>query len=265
MLRSEVMDYYRRGGERDRLADGQGPLEYLRTWDVLTRVLPSAPAEVLDVGGATGVYAGPLAAAGYRVHVVDPVPEHVAEAASRPGVTAEVGDARELPAPDRSADAVMLLGPLYHLLDRAQRVSAWREAGRVVRPGGVVVAAMISRWASMFDGFVHAYYDDPTFQGLVEGVLVGGVHDNVDPEKSFFTSAYFHHPEEVAGEVSDAGLVVERVVAVEGPLWQAGPRLAEILADPERTELMLDMLRRVEEEPSLLGASSHFLAVARHP
>ncbi|MGW4460831.1 class I SAM-dependent methyltransferase [Micromonospora sp. NPDC004704] len=264
MLRSEVMDYYRRGGERDRLADGQGRLEYLRTWDVLTRVLPGAPAEVLDVGGATGVYAGPLAEAGYRVHVVDPVPEHVVAAASRPGVTAEVGDARELPVPDASVDAVLLLGPLYHLLEREQRVSAWREAKRAVRPGGVVVAAMICRWASMFDGFVHGYYDDPSFRELVEGVLVDGVHRNVDPEKSFFTSAYFHDPAEVAGEVTDSGLVVERAVAVEGPLWQAGPRLAGILADPDRTELMLDMLRRVEEEPTLLGASSHFLAVARH-
>ena len=263
MLRSEVMDYYRRGGERDRLADGQGRLEFLRTWDVLTRVLPGAPAEVLDVGGATGVYAGPLAEAGYRVHVVDPVPEHVVEAASRPGVTAALGDARALPASDGSVDAVLLLGPLYHLLDREQRVSAWREAGRVVRPGGVVVAAMISRWASMFDGFVHGYYDDPPFRGLVERVLAGGVHSNVDPEKTFFTSAYFHHPAEVAGEVTDSGLVVERVVAVEGPLWQSGSRLDEILADPDRTALMLDMLRRVEEEPSLLGASSHLLAVAR--
>ncbi|MFD0786413.1 class I SAM-dependent methyltransferase, partial [Micromonospora azadirachtae] len=61
MLTPEIMDYYRQGGERDRLAAGAGRLEFLRTWDVLTRVLPDPPAVVLDVGGATGVYAGPLA------------------------------------------------------------------------------------------------------------------------------------------------------------------------------------------------------------
>ncbi|WP_329110643.1 hypothetical protein OG792_16665 [Micromonospora sp. NBC_01699] len=110
---------------------------------------------------------------------------------------------------------------------------------------------------------MHGYYDDPRFRGLVERVLVGGVHSNADPARPFFTSAYFHRPDEVAGEVTDAGLLVERLVAVEGPLWQSGSRLDEILADPERTELMLEMLRRVEEEPSLLGASSHLLAVAR--
>src|SRR5439155_2231303 len=110
------------------------------------RALPPAPARILDVGGATGVYAGPLAEAGYAVHVVDPVPEHVARSAALPGVSAAEGDARALDKPDASHDAVLLLGPLYHLLDRADRVRAWREAGRVVRPGGVVVGATISRF-----------------------------------------------------------------------------------------------------------------------
>ncbi|MER7167647.1 class I SAM-dependent methyltransferase, partial [Micromonospora sp. NPDC000207] len=97
MLRSEVMAYYRRGGERDRLTVGQGRWEFLRTWDVLSRTLPDAPAVVLDVGGATGVYAAPLARAGYDVLVVDPVPEHAIAAAAHPGVRAVVGDARALP------------------------------------------------------------------------------------------------------------------------------------------------------------------------
>jgi SAM-dependent methyltransferase len=263
MLPSEVMDYYRRGGETDRLAVGQGRLEYLRTWDVLCRVLPAAPAAVLDVGGATGVYAGPLAEAGYRVHVVDPVPEHVAEAAARTGVTAVVGDVRALPAADRTADAVLLLGPLYHLLDRADRVAAWREAGRVVRPGGVVVAATINRFASMFDGFVKGYFGDPRFRPLVEHALARGVHRNLDADRTWFTSAYFHHPAELAAEVTESGLIMDRLIAVESPLWMSGPRLDQILVDPGMTELLLEMLRAVEEEPSLLGASSHLLTIAR--
>ena len=51
-------------------------------------------------------------------------------------VHAEVGDARDLNLPDSSVDAVVLLGPLYHLRERAHRVQALREASRVVRPGG---------------------------------------------------------------------------------------------------------------------------------
>jgi len=258
-VQPEILDYYGQGGERDRLAAGPGRLEFLRTWDVLTRVLPSAPAVVLDVGGATGVYAGPLVEAGYRVDVVDPVPWHVAEAAARPGVSAVLGDARALPFASRSVDAVLLLGPLYHLQERPDRVATWREAGRVLRPGGVVVGATISRFASLFDGFVKNYFVDPRFRPMVDRALADGTHRNLSAGRAWFTTAYFHHPDEIAGEATEAGLVLQRRIAVESPLWMTGERLDDILAD---TGLLLEMLRRIEEEPSLLGASSHMLTVA---
>ena len=259
MLRPEVLEYYRRGGERGRLSTGAGRLEFLRTSDVLTRTLPPAPAEVLDVGGATGVYAAPLAQAGYRVTVVDPVPEHVAVSGELPGVRAVVGDARDLPAGDASADVVLLLGPLYHLQERPDRLAAWREAARVVRPGGVVVAATISRFASLFDGFVKGFFRDPGFGPLVERALAEGRHGNPREVPRWFTSAYFHRPEELPVEVAEAGLVLRRLVAVEGPLWMSPAALADFLDDPA---LLLDRLRAVEDEPSLLGASSHLLTVA---
>jgi SAM-dependent methyltransferase len=149
MLSPEILAYYRRGGEHDRLSAGAGRLEFLRTWDILTRALPAPPATVLDVGGATGAYAAPLARAGYAVTVVDPVPEHVAAAGALPGVAAVEGDARELPVADGGADAVLLLGPLYHLAARDDRVAAWREAARAARPGALVAGAVISRFASL--------------------------------------------------------------------------------------------------------------------
>ena len=256
----EIVEYYRRLGETTRLAEGGGRLEFLRTWDVLTRTLPAAPAAVLDVGGATGVYAAPLAEAGYAVQVVDPVPEHVAAAGAWPGVRAAVGDARALDEADGSYDAVLLLGPLYHLLDRADRVTAWREAGRVVRPGGPVIGATINRFASMLDGFLHGSMADPMFVELVDRDLDHGTHLPSPQQAAYFTTAYFHHPDELPGEVADAGLALDRVVGVEGPLWLIESRLPELLATPE---LVLRMLRRVESEPTLLGASSHLLTIAR--
>jgi SAM-dependent methyltransferase len=265
MVAEDILDYYRQGREGTRLSSGDGRLEFLRTWDVLTRVLPPAPATVLDVGGATGVYAAALASAGYRVHVVDPVPEHVAAASTLPGVSAALGDARSLTQADASVDAVLLLGPLYHLVDRDDRIGAWREAGRVVRSGGPVVAATISRFAGMFDGFTRGFYADPRYRPIVERVLSGGDHHNPDLATGWFTTAYFHRPEELPVEVRDGGLVLDRLVAVESPLWMIGARLDEILADPATVDVLLDLLRRVEAEPSLLGASSHLLTVARRP
>jgi SAM-dependent methyltransferase len=260
-LSPEVRDYYLAGAERGRLAAGTGRLEFLRTWDVLVRTLPAPPAEVLDVGGAVGAYARPLAEAGYRVRLVDPLPEHVAQASAL-GVPASVGDARRLPAQDGSADAVLLFGPLYHLTDRADRVRAWREAARVVRPGGVVVAATISRYASFFDGFARERMADPRFRAIVESDLADGVHRNPDNEPGWFTTAYFAHPDEPAAEAREAGLAPRRVVAVETALWLAGAPLERILADATMTGALLDLARQIEAEPTLLGASSHLLTIA---
>lgn len=265
MLSPEILEYYEHGGEHQRLNAGSGRLEFLRTWDVLTRVLPAAPARIVDVGGATGVYARPLAEAGYAVHVIDPVPDHVYAAGALPGVTAAPGDARALPEPDASADAVLLLGPLYHLPDRADRVTAWREAARVVRPGGVVAGAAISRFASLFDGVAKGYFAEPEYVSIVDRALGDGVHRNAGAQPRWFTSAYFHRPEEPATEAAEAGLADARTVAVEGPVWLTGTRLPEFLADQRLTRILLDMLRRVEDEPSLLGASSHLLTTARRP
>ena len=197
--------------------------------------------------------------AGYQVTVVDPVPEHVSAAARLPGVRAVLGDARDLPAGDASADVVLLLGPLYHLQERSDRVAAWREAARVVRPGGPVIAATINRFASLFDGFVKGFYRDPGFRSRAEQDLADGRHENPAGVPRWFTTAYFHRPDEIPAEVAEAGLGLRRLIGVESPVWMSGAALTGFLDDPA---LLLDMLRAVEEEPSLLGGSSHLLTVA---
>jgi SAM-dependent methyltransferase len=263
-MRAEVRDYYRLMGETSRLAEGRGRLEFLRTRDILRRALPPVPASILDVGGATGVYAGPLAADGYRVHVVDVVPEQVEVAARLPGVTAAVGDARSLDLPDASVDAVLLFGPLYHLIERDERLAAWREAARVVRPGGLIAGALINRYASMHDGLSRLFAAEPEFVPVVEEALATGVHRPDRPDGSWFTTAYLHHPAEVAAEVADAGLPLDGLVSVEGPQWSLW-ELDRWLADEERTAWLLDRLRRIEDEPALLGATSHLMALSHRP
>ena len=97
---------------------------------------------------------------------------------------------------------MLLLGPLYHLPERADRLAAWREAARVVRPGGVVMAATISRFASLLDGFVKGYVREPQFAQMLETTLATGEHQ--PPEGTpWFTTAYFHHPDELPGEEED--------------------------------------------------------------
>ena len=263
MLSRAITEYYERGAEQARLETApSGQLEFLRTQILLERFLPAPPAAIVDVGGGAGIHAIPLAQRGYEVHLVDPVPLHVEQAAGHGLAGTVVADARSLPFENARFDAALLLGPLYHLQERADRVAALAEARRVVRPGGFVAAATISRFASTFDGVVKGFLDQEGFEAVVEQDLRDGRHENPEGRPGWFTTAYFHLPEELPGEVGDAGLAPEGVFAIEGPGWGI-PDLNERLADPVRRERLLRAIERVETAPSLLGASAHLLAVGR--
>lgn len=256
-----ILEHYGEGIERDRFAGGYSRIEFIRTKELLERFLPAAPASVLDVGGGPGAYAAWLAERGYRVHLVDPVPLHVEQATERSGFTAALGDARRLDEPDSSYDAVLLLGPLYHLTERVERVGALAEACRVLRPGGVVAAAAISRFASLLDGLKYDRLGDAAFRTIVERDLAEGQHRNPDRRPEWFTTAYFHRPDELEAELGDAGLATEGTFGVEGPGWL----LRNLWDDERQRESVLFAARAVERDPGLIGLSAHLLAVARRP
>jgi SAM-dependent methyltransferase len=269
----QIAAYYDRGEEQGRLADW-GRLEFLRTRELLARFLPAPPVTVLDVGGAAGAYALPLAAEGYAVHLVDPVALHVDHARTAsaaqpdaPLASVVLGDARALPVDDDSADVVLLLGPLYHLTEAADRARALQEARRALRPGGLLAAAAITRFASTLDGVAQGFLLEPGFEAIVERDLADGQHRNPGGHPGWFTTAYFHRPEELEREVAAAGFDVTSLVAVEGAVGAAAEArsLDAWIDDPAKREILLRAIRRVEDEPSLLGASPHLLVVATRP
>ncbi len=260
-IETSIADFYNQGREQGRLTTAPS-LELIRTKVLLERYLPPAPARVLEVGGASGVYATWLAGLGYLVDLIDPVPLHVEQARAVGGFTARIGDARSLTDDDDRYDAVLLLGPMYHLTDRDERVLAFREAARVARPGGLVVAAAISRYATTLDGFFRGFVDRPGFVPLLREDLRSGQHRNPDGVPEFFTTAFFHDQAELAAEASEAGLGPVEVLPVEGPFHWA-PGLTERLADPEQLALLLEVLETVERDPAMANASSHLLAVGR--
>lgn len=265
-----IADYYERAPEEARLKQGPFRLEEARTRDLIQRYAPPPPGTVVDVGGAAGAYALWLAEAGYAVHLLDPVPRLVAAAQGRsaaaewPLVSCRVGDARALDVPAETVDVVLLLGPLYHLTDPGDRARSLQEAARVLRPGGRLFAAAISRWASALDGLARDLLQDPRFALIVEQDLRDGQHRNPTERLDYFTTAYFHRPEELAAEVRAAGLAVDGVYGLEGPGWIL-PDVAERMGDAHRRAALLRVARMVETEPSILGSSAHLLAVAQRP
>ncbi|MEV6604204.1 class I SAM-dependent methyltransferase [Kutzneria sp. NPDC051319] len=260
-----MQTYYGRDEEDGRLGGGAGLLELLRTKELVRRYLPPAPASIVDIGGGTGVHARWLAELGHRVDLVDAVPLHVARASEIPGVTAVLGDARKLDAADASYDFVLMCGPLYHLLTVEDRLAAWREAHRVLKPGGHVAAATISRFSSLHDGLYRDLFRHQEFRDMVESTVVDGHHrPPEDRPFNWFTHTYFHRPEESVQEAVTAGFLAPQVFSVEGS-GRALPddEVDARLADPVRREHLLWALRLMETEPSVLGVSSHLLTVGR--
>jgi ubiquinone/menaquinone biosynthesis C-methylase UbiE len=263
-MNDEILRYYQQADEAQRLSRGSGLLEYARIQEIVMRYLPPPPARVLDVGGGPGAHAAWLIARGYAVYLLDPVPLHLEQAARLPLAGVAPGDARELPCEDASADAVLLLGPLYHLTHREDRLAALCEAKRALKPGGPVFALAISRWASLLHGLLDGYLDDPLFQPLLDQDLTLGIHENPAGHPRYFTTSVLHRPEQLCEELSSAGLADVEVLPVEGPGWLARD-LDERWRDPVRRTQVLDLMRRVEKEPALFGCSLHLMGIGRAP
>lgn len=263
-----IRSYYERAPEESRLETGAFRLEELRTRELILRHAPPPPVPVLDVGGAAGAYAFWLAEAGYEVRLIDAVPRLIEVARARnlkaqhPLAACTVGDARALAEASGSAQMVLLLGPLYHLLNPADRRAALGEAARVLRPGGVLLAAGISRYASALDGLSRELLVDDDFAGIVARDLADGQHRNPTARLDYFTSAYFHRPQDLRREVSEAGFEVEGLYGIEGPGWML-PDLEERWNDHGRREMLLSVARALESEEAMLGCSAHLLVVGR--
>lgn len=264
----EMFEHYSTGYEAQRLQRGVSHIELVRSQEIIMRYIPKPPATVFDIGGGPGVYAFWLAKQGYEVHLIDVNPLHIEQArqtspsqSDAPLAEMEVGDARSVKSADSSADVVLLMGPLYHLTERADRLMTLREAHRILKPGGLLFAAAISRYASLFDGLRLGFFEDPTFTAIVEHDLTDGQHRNPTHHPDYFTTAFFHLPQELETEVKESDFLYEKTLPVEGSLWLS-PYVIDNFKDQERRERFLALMRRIENEPSLLGTTAHLLAVA---
>lgn len=262
--------YYELGEEEARLADGAaGQLEYERTREIVLRHLPPPPAVVADIGGGPGRYSHWLAGLGYQVVHRDLMPLHVAQLQKAQRQQAQdtsaridsaVADARDLDLAGATVDAVLLLGPLYHLDQHRDRVAALAEARRIARPGAPVFAAAINRWAMRLDDVLRRrrYEQIPELEKMLEPLERTG---RITPLYPGSFVGYTHRPDELRAEVRAAGLHLTSLVSVEGPAFLLGD-LPERLANPEDRRVVLDTIRALEQVPELLGAGTHLLATA---
>jgi len=263
----EVLAGYNGGIEKGRLHRGLGLIEFARTKEILLETLPPAPAVIYDIGGGYGEYAYWLTSLGYEVYLYDiakgniRLAEDMGKELNLTLRTAAVADARNINRPHCSADAILLFGPLYHIIERDERLECLRECRRLLKPGGLLFTANISSCSTAIKYI--AFYDkkpnidDPEFFRMLETTVKTGIHT-----KKPMGLAYFHKPEELRNELEASGFSDIDLRGVIGPCWLIR-NLDEAWADAEKREAIMKMVRLLEKEESIIGLSTHYLSISK--
>jgi 2-polyprenyl-3-methyl-5-hydroxy-6-metoxy-1,4-benzoquinol methylase len=273
----KVLASYNKGTEKGRLRKDLGLIEFARTKELLLEYLPPPPASVYDIGGGYGEYAWWLASLGYDVHLFDISETHIAMSAALgreyPGVSlrsAEAADALQIDRPGASADAVLCMGPLYHITEENERLAALKECQRLLRPGGRLFAAAITPyatllWATTVLGAENRLLEEDAFLRMCEEEIETGAH--IPPEGSAYRGvgrSFFHAPDALERELAAGGFAEISLHGVVGAGWLA-PDLDEKWQDPTAREAILRSVRMLDGRRDILGLSTHLLATARKP
>lgn len=242
-----------------------GRPEFLLTCRYLSRYIRPGH-RVLDIGGGPGRYSLWLAQQGCDVTLLDLSPENVRFAqkkAAQEGLalTALTGDARRADAAvEGTFDCVLLMGPLYHLLEEGDRVQAVEAALRRLKPGGVFFASFIN----LFAGMIFAMKFDPTLL-ISENAAEQSYHQCVLEDRSYageaFTRAFFIRQEAVVPFMAQFPLEKLHLFGQEGI---TSPCEGNIMTQPkEVVEAWLDAAEQLAERPDLLSWAEHLMYVGR--
>ncbi|MCP5099021.1 MAG: class I SAM-dependent methyltransferase [Chloroflexi bacterium] len=236
--------------------------EFGVTLRALAAYLPSPPATIFDIGGGPGRYAIALAKQGYDVTLLDLSQNNLSKAQemakeANVSLTRIVhGNALDLSDfADDSFDAVLMFGPLYHLLESSERQRAIGEGMRMLKDNGRFFAAFVTRFAPFRDAA--ANYPDwlPNNRDYAEHLLATGKHD----QGKGFVNAYFAHPTKIAPLMESVGLSTLNLIGCEGVVSAVEEKVNQLTGAD--WDLWVDFNYRMGQEPSLHGAAEHLLYI----
>jgi ubiquinone/menaquinone biosynthesis C-methylase UbiE len=262
---SSVMEFYENYNENERI--NRDVLEYIRTKDIILRNLPKDPIKIIDLCGASGHYAYWLAEMGHEVHLMDLSPKHIIEAKKNEQkyssrlASMTTGDARSLNFGDGSFDMVLLMGALYHLQEKEDRLLCLKEVYRILKNGGTAVFSYISRYSAMLDGFISGFIFNSLDNSKMDLKILTGKHNNPENKPGNFTTAYLHTTNDIFEELLYEKFCDIVLYAVEG--FGGLINKEKYLDNNDKLEKLLYYLRLTEQNSEMIGISFHQLAICK--
>lgn len=267
LIDSNINTFYTIFSEENRLKQGLGPLEFERSKELIQRYLPAQKSRIIDVGGGPGIYAEWLSNLGHHVLLIDPVLKHIQQAKKRAGKLKKpfqciIGEAEHLSMRSNYADVIILHGPLYHLQEKIKRLNAINESRRILKKGGVILGFAINHTVSSVLGLLNGYIHHPLFFKMCVDELKSGKHYPAQGWPGLLPKAYFHKPEELQKEFEFCEITCLDIVAVESIIW-LDKDYFESRGNPEKNRKLMELLKLIEKEKSLLGISPHIMIAGR--
>jgi S-adenosylmethionine-dependent methyltransferase len=262
---SDISAYYNSDPGREHFRLERHQLEYELTWRYLDQYLP-AHGSILEIGAGTGRYTLELAKRGYALTAVDfseSLLEECRKSVAAKGLESQVqfvsADARDLrDVTSRGFDAVLLMGPLYHLVEEADRKRALKEVFDRLREGGILFSSFISRFGIMGD-LVRDFPNWIEDEREVRSLLERGHRPDDYPRGGF--RGYFVRVSEIASLHEAIGFETLTVAGVE-PAISADDESYNRLEGPQR-QRWLDLFYEISTEETIIGASRHLLYIGR--
>jgi len=261
----DIVDYYTRNLEGEHVRLERHQLEFDLTWRYLSNYLPRQ-GHILEIGAATGRYTLELARRGYRVTAVDMTAallekcnENLVTEGLEGQVQLVVADARNLSeVTEKEFDAVLLMGPLYHLIVESDRKLALEEAFDRLKVGSIIFSSFISRYGILGD-LLKNIPDWIEQEAEVQSILELGKDPDDYPKGGF--RGYFAQVPEIAPLHERLGFETLVLAGVE-PGISADDDSYNKLEGKQR-QLWLDLLFELSTGESTIGASRHLLYIGR--
>ena len=264
---SEIQKYYDENSEMEWQRLERHPFEMPLTLYMMEKYIRPGD-RVLDIGGGPGRYSIHFAKMGCEVTLVDLSPGNIRFAkdkAAEAGVkfNAYAANCLELNTLDLGEfDHVLLMGPLYHLKEDADRKMAVEQAMLHLKTGGNLYASFILNFAGIIYDLKNGGYAEQDFaEGTQTACLIDDILQGRDYIGPAFSSARFSHPDNILPFMAQFPLKKLHLFGQEGILSVNEPELMK--RSQGEINCWIEIAKKLLEEPSLLALSEHAMYIGQ--